>query len=67
MAWIVCMLLFSFLTVMIKVVVGVMYLQGEMDVSYSFEEFISNLKISAFYSALSVIASYIYKRFARYI
>lgn len=63
MAWSISMLLFSFLTVIVKVIVSLVYLQGVINVGYSFDEFYSNVKISAFCGAMSVIASFLYKRY----
>ncbi|MCH7347725.1 hypothetical protein [Aeromonas sp. MR7] len=63
MAWSISMLLFSFLTVIIKVVVSLVYLQGVIKVGYSFDEFYLNVKISAFCGVMSVIASFLYKQY----
>ena len=63
MAWSISMLLFSFLTVIVKVIVSFVYLQGVIKVGYSFDEFYSNVKISAFCGFMLVIASFLYKRY----
>lgn len=57
------MLLFSFLTVIVKVIVSLVYLQGVIKVGYSFDEFYLNVKISYFCGVMSVITSFLYKQY----
>lgn len=65
MAWTISMLTLSFLTVVVKVVVGLVYLHGEIKFIYSFEEFVSNMEISAFSGVMSVAALFLGKRVGR--